>query len=317
MAAFEDLPADQKAVLQLVIRQDRAYEDIAALLKISSEAVRERALTALDALGPDAEALSAGEQDDVGDYLLGQQGASARAATRELLETSAPARAWARGVAAELRAAELGGEDTLPEIPADEAEIDEAFGALQARHRAREEQERSSRLGGALLLGAAAVILTALILWAAGVFDTAKDDADPGRTATTATTTAATTTPSGATVEQQATLLPPDGSGSARGVVTVLRQDGRRLVAAVAQGLPTGTHYVLWLRNGEDMIKLGFFDPQAGSGATKGKLIGQAQAPTDLSGGEHQVLITHETSRKPTAPTDVLLQGVLQRAGTG
>ena len=53
MARFDDLPADQKAVLQLVLRQGRTYAEIAGLLKISTEAVRDRALTALDAIGPD------------------------------------------------------------------------------------------------------------------------------------------------------------------------------------------------------------------------------------------------------------------------
>ena len=52
MARFDDLPADQKAVLQLVLRQGRTYGEIAGLLKISTEAVRDRALTALDAVGP-------------------------------------------------------------------------------------------------------------------------------------------------------------------------------------------------------------------------------------------------------------------------
>src|SRR3978361_2286262 len=89
MARFDDLPADQKAVLQLVLRQGRTYEEIAGLLKISPEAVRDRAVTALDALGPaDAPGLEADRQDDVGDYLLGQQSASARAATREHLAES-------------------------------------------------------------------------------------------------------------------------------------------------------------------------------------------------------------------------------------
>src|SRR3954466_4596495 len=87
MARFDALPADQKAVLQLVLRQGRTYDEIAGLLKISPEAVRDRALTALDAIGPDEVAgLDGDEQDRIGDYLLGQQGASARAATRQDLE---------------------------------------------------------------------------------------------------------------------------------------------------------------------------------------------------------------------------------------
>src|SRR4051794_15878312 len=148
MARFDDLPADQKAVLQLVLRQGRTYEEIAGLLKISPEAVRDRALTALDALGPaDTAGLDPDRQDDVGDYLLGQQTASARAETRSNLEADGPARAWARTVAGELRGAGAATDDALPEIPADPAEVDEAFDALAARRRARTDQARSSRLG--------------------------------------------------------------------------------------------------------------------------------------------------------------------------
>ena len=43
MARFDDLPADQKAVLQLVLRQGRTYAEIATLLKISDAAVQNRA----------------------------------------------------------------------------------------------------------------------------------------------------------------------------------------------------------------------------------------------------------------------------------
>ena len=120
MARFDDLPADQKAVLQLVLRQGRTYAEIATLLKISDAAVQNRALTALDAIGPSGlEGLDDERQDEVGDYLLGQQSASERAATRDFLEASQSGRDWARAVAADLRGAGVAGEDGLPEIPAD------------------------------------------------------------------------------------------------------------------------------------------------------------------------------------------------------
>src|SRR5690349_863366 len=101
MARFGDLPADQKAVLQLVLRQGRTYAEIATLLKISDAAVQNRALTALDAIGPsDLDGFDEERQDEVGDYLLGQQAASERAATRGYLEANQSARVWARAVAA-------------------------------------------------------------------------------------------------------------------------------------------------------------------------------------------------------------------------
>ena len=107
--------------------------------------MRERARDALDSLGPDDTAgLSVERQDEVADYLLGQQSASERAATREFLEGSAAGRAWARVVAGELRP--LAG-DALPEIPAERAEVDEAFDALEARKGRRVERRRARASG--------------------------------------------------------------------------------------------------------------------------------------------------------------------------
>jgi hypothetical protein len=313
MAAFDDLPADQKAVLQLVLRQGRTYDEIAGLLKISGDAVRERALTALDALGPvDVAGLPAAAQDDVGDYLLGQQGASSRAATRSLLEASGPARAWGRAVAAELRAGGIAGGDALPEIPADEAEIDEAFGALKARHHARAEQQRSSRLGGWLVVIAIAIVATGLILYAAGAFD-GKDEDDSSAASTTTTATTSTTS-NGARYEQQVNLKPPSSSvhRQALGVVAVVVQDGQRLIAVQAKGLPTSNHYVLWLRNGTTAKKLGFFKQQTSSGASKGLLFAQLLAPADLA-DYRQMLITHETGNSPAQPGTIELQGAINQ----
>jgi len=115
MTPIDDLAPDQRAVLQLLIKQGKEYAELAALLRISPAAVRDRAVSALDALGPrDGAPLAAERRAEVTDYLLGQQSASERQATREFLEGSAAGRAWARTVAGELRP--LGG-DALPEIP--------------------------------------------------------------------------------------------------------------------------------------------------------------------------------------------------------
>src|SRR5206468_3279744 len=80
-------------------------------------------------LGPrDGAQLAPQRRAEVADYLLAQQSASERAATREFLEGSAAGRAWARVVAGELRP--LAG-DALPAVPAEGAEVEEAFDAPQ------------------------------------------------------------------------------------------------------------------------------------------------------------------------------------------
>src|SRR3954467_10138489 len=150
MSPVDELAPDQRAVLQLLLKQGKAYTELATLLRISPEAVRERAVTALEALGPrDGAPLAAERRAEIADYLLGQQSASERQATREFLEGSAAGRAWARVVSGELKP--LAG-DALPEIPTERAEADEAFGALKARDERRAEVQRSSKLGGAIIL---------------------------------------------------------------------------------------------------------------------------------------------------------------------
>jgi hypothetical protein len=71
MASIEDLPADQRAVLQMVLQRGRSYDEIAGLLSIDRSAVRQRALDAFDALTP--EGIERGpEQGLLTDYLLSQ-----------------------------------------------------------------------------------------------------------------------------------------------------------------------------------------------------------------------------------------------------
>jgi hypothetical protein len=305
MARFDDLPADQKAVLQLVLRQGRTYGEIGGLLKISDAAVQNRALTALAAIGPDRVAgLDEDAQDDIGDYLLGQQPASERAATRELLEGSQPARDWARGLATELRSAGVAGEDSLPEIPSDPAEVDEAFDALHARRAARADQARSSRLGGILIIVAVLLVVVGGVLVLTGVIG--GDDDKDGKTASTPTqtSTAATT----ASVEQQINLTPPSGASKPLGVANLVSQDGQRALAVVGQDLPASGHYVLWVRAGSKSKFLGFFPVVTGSGADKGRLQGLVAAPSDLA-SYNEMLVTRERSSTPKQPSTIVLKG--------
>src|SRR3954470_19908058 len=110
---LDALAPDQRAVVQLVLQRDRSYAQIAALLKISEDAVRARAHAGLTALAPGVE-LPADKVAQIADFLLGQQHGKPRQATRRLLRGDESARAWAEAVRDEL--ADLGG--ALPDLPA-------------------------------------------------------------------------------------------------------------------------------------------------------------------------------------------------------
>ena len=96
--SLEALAPDQRAVVQLVLQQERSYDDLAGLLGITTEAVRERARAGLERVGGSAGDLTEEERGEIADYLLGQQSVSRREATRSLLSSSDDARRWARRV---------------------------------------------------------------------------------------------------------------------------------------------------------------------------------------------------------------------------
>ena len=309
MARLDQLPPDQRAVLQLLLKQGKSYGEIASVLKIERSAVKARAHDALATLGPEDTDLSEDRRDEIGDHLLGQQDEGQRAATRAFLESSPDGRAWARIVASELR--ELA-PDGLPEIPAEgAAELDEAHDALEARRAARSEHERSSKLGGVLLIaGLGIAIAVVLILLLTGGGDDKKNTGPVGgTTSTTATSTNASTTPQ---VESQINLFPPGGGKKPLGVANVVTQQGQRGIALVGQDVPpTGSKfaYAMWLENSpSDAKRLGFF------GAVKkdGRLQGFVLAPSDFA-NYPKLVVTRETQRNPSTPGPVILSGNLKQ----
>jgi hypothetical protein len=113
MATLDSLPADQRAVLQLVLQRGRSYDEIARLLSIDRAAVRQRALTAFDILGPQT-GLADQRRALITDYLLGQLPPAVTNQVRDRLAESPSERAWARVLASELAPLT---ENPLPEIP--------------------------------------------------------------------------------------------------------------------------------------------------------------------------------------------------------
>jgi len=322
MATLDSLTDGQRAVLQLLLRQNKSYDDLANLLKTDHDAVRARARGAVTALGPEPAGIDEDRRHEIADYLLGQQSASRRAATREYLEGSAAGRSWARAVATALSPLANG---ELPDVPAEREEVAEAFDALDRRAARQVEVKKSSQLGSRLIAAGIGIVLAIAIILALSL----GDDADPEATATTppATETTQATTPTGDVfeVKAQGSLRPPEGSQSdAKGEVAIVHfpdNDQFRL-AFQATGLPPsstrGSAYGVWLYSSASQNQfLGFPDTVVGAD-------GKLETVSDLSPNTpafSQVLLTRETAEAPKRPGTIILQGRLVTAappaGTG
>ena len=141
MPRIDDLPADRRPSSSSCSSRARATTTSPRLLRIEPEAVRERARDALDASGrTTAPSSTTAEQDEIADYLLGPavapRSARRRATSSRRRPPAAPGRASCRASCGRWRG------DGLPEIPAERAEVDEAFDALEARKVARERQSQ-------------------------------------------------------------------------------------------------------------------------------------------------------------------------------
>jgi hypothetical protein len=310
MSPVDTLDATQRAVLQLVLKQGKGYDEIADLLGIEVSAVRGRAHAALDALGPSTAGLTAGRRADIADYLLGQQSTEDRDATREHLAESPAARAWARSVAGEVRPLARNG---LPEIPRSsparaptrEAERDEPDGGEPLR---AAPARRSSRTGGILLLaGLAAIIAVVVILIVSG-------GDDSGMTKTASSDTRPATQPSQTgpqpTPVAQINLKAADGS-NAVGIAQVLAQGNQRLLAVLGQRLPPSTRsaaYAVWLYTSAAKAKLlGFVDPPVGK---SGKFQNVINLPTNAA--QYRELVVTREKGNAKQPGEIVLRGQLQ-----
>ena len=190
------LKADQRAMLQLLLERGQSYDDLASVLGVESDEVRERAREALRELGgadPDAEV-------GLTDYLLGQADPIGRADAVRHIQSDPDTAALAEKIAAQLQL--LAPDAELPELPrakgakgpkaakrpspkdsaADAEPSREGRGAaLSAGARSMWEERRGAAIA---ILAAAAVAIVALILVVTGVIgggddEPAADDTPP------------------------------------------------------------------------------------------------------------------------------------------
>jgi hypothetical protein len=347
MASLDSLPADQRAVLELVLKRGRTYDEIARMLSIDRAGVRERALSAFDALGPQTR-VPPERRALITDYLLGQLPAKVSEDTHQRLAQSASERAWARVLASELDSMAV---SPLPEIPTDTARepepadvparepiaVSAAAAAAEPSPAATESgasQPRglaarpSSRRGGIILLSLGALVVVAVVVVIALLSgggskkNSTTSASQPAATSSTPTTSStpstststSTTAANGAKLVAQINLTAPTSAAATKpvGVALVLKQGKNTGIAIRAQNLPAnGKHdaYAVWLyKSDNDNHILGFVNPAVGS---NGVLQAESALPSN-AGHFSQLLITKETQQNPKSPGTIVLQGTLK-----
>jgi hypothetical protein len=220
---------DQRAALELVLRQGRSYGELAELLGMPEDTIRTRARGGVTALAPPGldEPADSGE---ISDWLLGQ---------RDDADLSEPAaRAWAAAVASALRM--LPGGERVPAVATDDEHHEN--GAVTVRP-----DGGASRLGGALLIGGAVILVAAVLAF---VLLRDKDGGeDPVASSATPAATA-TATPANQLGANDLMLKGPAGSTSL-GVLRLFEaNDGTVRFALAAQGVDknnAGQRYSIWM----------------------------------------------------------------------
>jgi len=307
MASIDDLPADQQAVLRLLLTQERSYEEIARTLRMAPAAVRDRAHEAVSTLGPSGNALASDRRSEIADFLLGQQDDEAAAATSAALSDSASERGWARVVAAELRAVAT---RELPQVPdpalsGSSSVLLDDDGAEATPATARLRAPRSSRRGGVILLSTLGLLAALAIGFFVG--RATKDDPAPVRASTTAEQAAARDVIGQANLEP----VPDAGADKALGIAQFIERDGKRSISVLAEGLPKApkdTGYGVWLTGGgKAPLWLGYFQAVT----TSGQVGAQSALKIDPRGYK-TVLITRESGRNPKTPGSSYLSGEIQ-----
>lgn len=346
MASLDTLTPDQRAVLDLVLRRGRSYDDIARLLAIDRAGVRSRALAAFESIGPET-GISPESRALITDYLLGQLPDRVAEQTRERLADSPYDRAWARTVASQLEPLAA---EPLPEIPdgsrarpisATEAPATQAPAAEAAatgtnaasgtraantgrRRRPRMSDRPSSRLGGAIMLGIGALVVVAVVVVLVALLSSGSSNkpastaaSTPAKTSSAATTGTSTTGASttGTSTNQaqlvmQNNLNPPNG-GAAKGVGLVVKDGSAYGIIIEAQNVAPNNHnaYAAWLYNSpSDSVRLGFVNPAVGK--TKKLQVGSALPKN--AGHYKQLILTLETQSNPKTPGTIVLEGPLK-----
>jgi hypothetical protein len=286
VATFDQLSAEQQAIVELVLKRGQSYEELADMLGMTSPRVQELARDALVTLSPvSAKPVEAEWRGQLADYVLGQQSGPESTATRGHLRRSEPARTWTRSLLDSL--------DTLYQV--DMPQIPDGGGGGRERTREkrplrpeREEKaaaeprepltpEAEAAVRRRRMIGAggatAVVLLLVVLVWPVGLLTGGNDSS--GSSGSSNTSTNAQATP---TVLGQVELKALKGK-SGQGAAVIARRSGQLQLLVQARLTPTKAKqaYEVWLYNSQGDAK------SLGAQVTdqQGNLTGAAQLPAD------------------------------------
>jgi Sigma-70, region 4 len=303
MATFDQLPDEQRAIVELVLQQGKSYDELSDMLGIPEARVRERARDALVQLAPvSVRGVEEDWRGQLADYVLGQQAGPEVTATRGHLRRSESARSWTRSLLDSLEQLYPNGD--LPAIP--EGERGSRRAAAAAPRSAGATPSEPGPLGPSALaavrrrriLAAAAgalVVLVAVLLWPIGLL-TGDDDGDK----------------SGG---QGASSSPI--STKRQGAAIIAKSKGKTQVLVQAQGLKPSTQttaYQVWLYDSDSKRK--------SLGATPTDKQGNLQVIGDLPADYKQwkyidvtsVTVTGEGQDQQVKTGASVLRGLLEMA---
>jgi hypothetical protein len=252
MATFDQLSPEQRAIVELVLRQGKTYDELADMLNMPEGRVRELARDALVELAPvSVRGVEEDWRGQLADYVLGQQSGPEATATKGHLRRSEAARSWARSLLDSLEQFYENG--SVPAIPE---------GERKPRRAAPAEREPSERRPGGLaplsdpgrrrglMIGAAALVLLLLVIgvWPVGLM-TGDDDSSSSADQPSAAS-------AGQNNKTSANGQPAKGQPAGIAIV-VQRGDKKQLLVQAANLAPSGQSegYYVWLYNSPDDAK--------------------------------------------------------------
>ncbi len=259
LATFDQLSDEQRAIVELVLKQGKSYGELSEMLGLPEGRVRELARDALVDLAPiTARGVEQDWRGQLADYVLGQQAGPEATATRGHLRRSEAARSWTRSLLDALEQLYPNGD--VPAIPDGErggragrraaaaaatptaaAATPTAVGTREPRTLAPADAGAVRRRRIATAAGVGVLILVALLLWPVGLL-TGGDDEEPSQ--------ASSGTEQAGGGEGDGGAIPTRTQGQA----IVARQQGATQVLVTATGLEPSTQntaYQVSLANSE------------------------------------------------------------------